>query len=68
MTPAALAMQLSVEANAIVPAINGALVPRLDGIQGQMGMLVGQKKSLKSEVAQLGAKVQHHDQRMSEVE
>ena len=70
MTPAGPApvLQLSSEANAIVAAINGALAPRLDGIQGQMEMLAGQVASLKSEVVQLGAQVQHHDQRMSEVE
>ena len=68
MTPAAPGLQLSSEANAIVTAISGALAPRLDGIQGQMGMLAGQLMSLKSEVVQLGAQVQHHDQRMSEFE
>ena len=49
-------------------AINGALAPRLDGLQGQVGMLAGQMTSLKSEVVQLGAQVQHQDQRMTEVE
>ena len=68
MTPAAHVMQLSSEASATVAAINGASAPRLDGIQGQMGLLAGQMTSLKSEVAQLGAQVQHHDQRMNEVE
>ena len=47
-------------------AINGALALRLDGIQGQMGMLAGHMTSLKSDVVQLSAQVQHHDQRMSE--
>ena len=41
MAPAAPAMQLSAEASAFVAAINGALAPRLDGIQGPMRMLVG---------------------------
>ena len=59
MTPVAPALQLSSEANAIVAAINGALAPRLDGIQGQMGLLAGQMTSLKSDVVQ-------HDQRMSD--
>ena len=36
MTPVAPGSQLSSEANAIVAAINGALAPRPDGIQGQM--------------------------------
>ena len=58
----------SVEAGATVAAMNGALTQRLDGIQGQMGMLAGQTTSLNSEVAQLGAQVHHHDQRMTEVE
>ena len=68
MTPVAPGLQLSSEANAIVTAINGALAPRLDGIQGQMEMLAGQMTSLKSDVVQLGAQVQHHDQRVSELE
>ena len=55
--------QLSSEANAIVAAINGALAPRLDGLQGQVGMLAG---SLKTDVVQLSAQVQQHDQRMSD--
>ena len=48
MTPVAPApvLQLSSEANAIVAAINGALAPRLDGIQGQMEMLAGQVTQL----------------------
>ena len=66
MTPVAHGLQLSSEENAIVAAINGALAPRLDGIEGQMGMLAGQLTSLKSDVVQLSAQVQHHDQRMSE--
>ena len=61
-------MQLSVEAGSIVTAINGALASRLDGIQGQMGMLAEQMTSLKTEVVQLSAQVQHQDQRMTEVE
>ena len=68
MTPVAPPLRVSSEANAIVAAIDGALAPRLDGIQGQMEMLAGQRTSLKSEVVQLGAEVQHHDQRMSEFE
>ena len=40
MTPV---IHLSPEANAMVAAINGALAPRLDGIQGQMGWLAGSK-------------------------
>ena len=67
MTPVALVMQLSTKASASVAAINGALVPRLDGIQGQMGMLAGQVQSLKTKFVQLGVQEQHHDQRMSEV-
>ena len=35
------AMQLSAEANAIVAAIDGALVPRLDWIQGAKGLTGG---------------------------
>ena len=62
----ALVLQLSSEANAFVAAINGALAPRQNGIQGQMGMLAGQMTSLKSDVVQKSAQVQHHDQRMSE--
>ena len=41
-------------------AITGARAPRLDGIQGQT--------SLKSDVVQLSAQVQQHDQRMSDFE
>ena len=37
MTPVAPVLQLSSEAYAIVAAINGALAPRLDGIQGDVG-------------------------------
>ena len=68
MTPVAPGLQLSSEANAIVAAISGALAPRLDGTQEQMGMLAGQMTSLKSDVVRLSAQVQHHDQRMSEFE
>ena len=53
-------MQLSAEPSAIVAAISGALALRLDGIQGQMGMLAGHMTNLKSEVAQLGQHIQHH--------
>ena len=49
----------------IVAAINGALAPRLDGIQWQMGMLAGQMTSLKFWCG-LSAQVQQHDQRMSD--
>ena len=42
MSPVASGLQLSSEAIAIVAAINGALAPRLDGTQGQKGMLAGQ--------------------------
>ena len=49
-------------------AINGDLAPRLDGIQGQMGMLAGQMTSWKTDVVQLSAQGQHQDQRMTEVE
>ena len=65
MTPVAPGLQLSSEANATAAAINGALVPPLDGIRGQMGMMAGHMTSLKS-VVQLRAQVQHHDQRMSD--
>ena len=58
MTLVAPGLQLSSEANAIWAAVNGALAPRLDGIQGHMGMLV----------VQLSSQVQHHDQRMSDFE
>ena len=68
MTPVAPGSQLSSEANAIVAAINGSLAPRLDGIQGQMGMVATQMTRLKSDVVQLSAQVQHHDKRMSEFE
>ena len=71
MTPVASVLQLSFEANAIVAAINGGLTPRLDGIQEpreQMGMLAGQMTSLKSDVVQMSAQVQQHDQMMSEFE
>ena len=68
MTPVAPVLQLSSEANAIMAAINAALAPRLDGIQGQMGMLAGQMTSLKSDVVQLSAQVQHRDWRMSQFE
>ena len=61
MTPVASVMQLSTEANAMVA---GALAPRLERIQGQMG----QMRCLNTEVVQFGAQVQHHYQRMSEVE
>ena len=61
-------LQLSSEANAVVAAINGALAPGLDGIQGQMGMLAGEMTSPKSDVVQLSAHVQQHDQRMSDFE
>ena len=61
-------MQLSAEAGSVVATINGALALSLDGIQGQMEMLAGQMTSLKSEVMQLGAQVQHQDQWMTEVE
>ena len=70
MTPVTSGLQLSSEASAIVAAINGALAPRLDGIQGQMGMLAGQMTmtSLKSDVVQLSSQVQYHGQSMSEFE
>ena len=61
-------LQLSSEANAIVAAINGALAPQLDGIQGQMEMLAGQMTSLKSDAVQLSAQVQQHDQGMCDFE
>ena len=61
-------IHLSREAHAIVVAINGALALRLDGIQRQMRVLVGQMKHLKKEVTQLGAQVQYPDQRMNDVE
>ena len=66
MKPVAPGLQLSSEANAIVAAIGGALAPRLDGIQGQMGMVAGQMTSPKSDVVPLSAQEQHHDQGMSE--
>ena len=65
MVAVSTGMQLSAEAGSSVAAINGTLPPRLDGIQR---MLAGQMTSLKSEVVQLGAQVQHQDQRMTEVE
>ena len=68
MTLVAPVAQFSSEANAIVAAINVALAPRLDGIQGQMGMLAGHMTSLKPDVGQLSAQRQHHDERMSEFE
>ena len=64
MTPVAPGSQPSSGAIAFVAAINGALAPRLDGIQGQMGMMAAQMTSLKSDVVE----VQHHDQRMIEFE
>ena len=51
----------------MVAAINGALAPRLDGIQGLMGMLAADDKP-ETEVTQLGVQVAHHDQRMNDVE
>ena len=42
MTPVAPGLEPSSEAKTIGAAINGALAPRLDGIQGQMEMLAGQ--------------------------
>ena len=68
MTPVAPGLQQSSEANAVVAAINGALAPRLGGIQGPMGMLAGQMTSLKCNVVQLSAQAQHHDQGTSECE
>ena len=41
MTPVPLPLLLSFEANATVAAINGALAPRVGGIQELMGMLRG---------------------------
>ena len=61
-------LQLSTEANATVAAINGALAPRFDGIQGQMVMLAGQMTSLKADLVQLSAQLQQHDQTMSDFE
>ena len=66
LTSVAAPLQLSLEANAIVAAVNGALALRLDGIQGLMGMLAGQMSSLKTDVVQLSVQVQQHDQRMSD--
>ena len=49
-------------------AINGDLAPRLDGIQGQMVMLVGQMTNLKTDVVQISVQVHQHDQKMSDFE
>ena len=66
MTPLAPVMQQSTQANANVAEINGAVAPRLDGIQAQMGMLAGQITSFSTK--NFSIECTGHHQRMSEIE